>query len=283
MFFPFSCAMNSAYFRRLAAAVLAALFCFLSPAAPAEAQLSGKEYDLISDIVYSYRMNPDSSQARIREDLASLKSVNPALGKTWEELMDYWIYVNNDLVLHYDVLPDGLPQDDSLCIVTLGYQLLPDGSMDQELVDRCTVALACAERYPNAWIAVTGGGTAQAHPDLTEAGQMAQWLIAHGVAEERIIVENRSQTTVENAQFTYELFREKPQIRAVAIVTSDYHMPLGCLLFQEQFLLSAYAEGGAPISIFTNAACHVESNFTFTPRNQASDVWMINELILNQN
>ena len=88
MFFPFSCAMNSAYFRRLAAAVLAALFCFLSPAAPAEAQLSGKEYDLISDIVYSYRMNPDSSQARIREDLASLKSVNPALGKTWEELMD---------------------------------------------------------------------------------------------------------------------------------------------------------------------------------------------------
>ena len=263
------------------AAVLLILILLLSLSSPVYALLSETEYKLISDMVYSYRTLPDASQKQIRQDLASLKSINPSLGKTWEELMEYWMYVNNDLVLHYDVLPDGLPEDDSLCITVLGYQLLPDGSMDEELIGRCSVALRCAERYPKAFIAVTGGGTAMMHPDLTEAGQMADWLMEHGISKDRIIVEDNSQTTAENALFTYRLLKEIPQIRAIAIVTSDYHVSLGCLLFQEQFLLSSYVEGENRFSVFTNAAFHQESLMSFTPRNQALDVWMLSETILN--
>ena len=38
--------------------------------------------------------------------------------------------------IHYDVLPDGLPDTDELAIVVLGFQLNPDGSMRSELTER---------------------------------------------------------------------------------------------------------------------------------------------------
>ena len=50
--------------------------------------------------------------------------------------MDYWSYANNEMILYPDVLPEGLPKDDSLCIVVLGYELAPDGSMKKELIGR---------------------------------------------------------------------------------------------------------------------------------------------------
>ena len=43
--------------------------------------------------------------------------------------MRKWAYVSEELVVDSAVLPDGLPQDNSLCIAVMGYQLLPDGSM----------------------------------------------------------------------------------------------------------------------------------------------------------
>lgn len=54
--------------------------------------------------------------------------------------------------MYNDVLPDGLPDTDELCIVVLGFQLNPDGSMRDELINRLNVALRSAEKYPNAYI-----------------------------------------------------------------------------------------------------------------------------------
>ena len=59
----------------------------------------------------------------------------------------------------------------------------------QELADRLNVALASAEKYPNAYILCTGGGTASKNAKVTEAGQMAQWLTDRGISQERIITE----------------------------------------------------------------------------------------------
>lgn len=41
-----------------------------------------------------------------------------------------------------------------------------------------------------AYVAVTGGGTAKNNPNATEADQMAAWMIANGLDENRLIVEN---------------------------------------------------------------------------------------------
>ena len=69
--------------------------------------------------------------------------------------------------------------------------------------------LASAQKYPNAYVAVTGGGTAKNNPNATEADQMAAWMIANGLDENRLIVENKSKSTVQNAQFT-KCFRKVP-------------------------------------------------------------------------
>jgi len=214
-----------------------------------------ESYNLVSDMVYAYADRQEAAVDIIRADLEKLNTLDPALGAFWTKLMRVWSEVNSGLTVNPGVLPDGLPEDESLCIVVLGFQLESDGSMAPELLGRCETALRCAEKYPNALIAVTGGGTAWSNPNATEAGVMADWLMAHGVAPERILKEDASRTTGDNAEFTVKLLLENhPEVRALAIVSSDYHVPLGVLLFQEEALLHEYKTGTLPFSVISNAA-----------------------------
>lgn len=96
-------------------------------------------------------------------------------------------------------LPENLPQDDSLALVILGGGLNADGSMKDELIRRLNVGLDCAEQYPNAYVVCTGGATAKENKDVTEAGQMGAWLLENGLEEDRLILEDRSRSTIENA------------------------------------------------------------------------------------
>ena len=90
--------------------------------------------------------------------LDQIAQQDPALAETWSDILDFWIQVNGDMEFHKEVLPDGLPEDDTLCIAVMGYQLNSDGSMRDELYERLHVTLASAEKYPNAYILCTGGG-----------------------------------------------------------------------------------------------------------------------------
>ena len=258
------------------------LCLMLSLSVPSFAKLDGKAYDLLSDIMYTYKKQGPPSYLEIQRLIGELKKMNPTLGDAWGQVMDIWNFVNTDLEVNYDRLPNGLPQDDSLCIVVLGYQLNPDGTMAEELIGRCTVALNCARQYPNAFIALTGGGTAFRKPELTEADQMAAWLKENGVEEKRIIVENLSQTTVQNAQFTGKILLEQyPQVKSLAIVTSDYHVPLGCLLFSEQFIFTSYATGIDLISVAANAGYKAKSPLPYNPANESPDVWAVFDAFSN--
>jgi len=222
-----------------------------------------ESYNLVSDMVYAYADRQEEAVDIIRADLEKLTALDPALGSLWTKLMRVWSEVNSGLTLNPGVLPDGLPEDGSLCIVVLGFQLESDGSMAPELLGRCETALKCAEKYPNALIAVTGGGTAWSNPNATEAGVMAEWLIAHGVAAERILKEDASRTTGDNAEFTCRLLVEQhPEVKDLAVVSSDYHVPLGVLLFQEEALLHEYKTGTLPFSVISNAAFDTGGRFS---------------------
>ena len=236
-----------------------------------------ESYNLVSDMVYAYADRQDDAAEIIRDDLEQLNALDPALGALWGKIMPLWSEVNRALVIHDSVLPDGLPEDESLCIVVLGFQLYPDGSMAEELRGRCETALRCAEKYPKALIAVTGGGTAWQNPNATEAGVMAAWLTEHGVDASRILVEDESRTTADNAVFTSALLRERhPEVKSLAIVTSDYHMPLGVLLFQEEALLAEYETGTLPFSVVSNAALDTGGRISpDTPMMQRSYLWSI--------
>ncbi|MBE6753688.1 MAG: YdcF family protein [Ruminococcaceae bacterium] len=213
------------------------------------------EKDIISEMIHCYGRYQDQASPQVDAMLTELKSMDMDTGTRWQYIMDYWRYTTNQLTLNYDALPADVADGQSLCIVVLGFQLNADGTMQEELIGRLTTALHCAQTHPEAMILCTGGGTAYGHPEITEAGEMAKWLIENGVDEGRIIIENASRTTAENAMLSYGLLRTYcPQVNRLAIVTSDYHVAWGALLFQAQSILSAEDPSAPAVSVISNAA-----------------------------
>jgi len=222
---------------------------------------SASDEDAVTQMIGYYQFHGNAARTDIARLTEELAADDAEKAQAWGKIMAYWDYVNTDMEVHTDVLPDGLPDDDTLCITVLGYALNADGTMKDELIGRLQVALDSAEKYPNAFVACTGGGTASGNPLATEADQMAAWLREQGLDEDRIIVENRSKSTVQNAKFTYNLLRRNyPQIANLAIVTSDYHVPRGCLLYNAQLILSAYEAKDLPLTIVSNAGYRAAHN-----------------------
>ena len=223
-------------FRIFAALVLAACLCL-----PAFADSGDTPESLILQTVSFYAGNGRRNKKALRE----LAELDPVRAEKWERIMDLWetpVKVNSRL-------PDGLPDDDTLCLVVLGYQLNPDGTMRMELVERLRVALAASRKYPNALIVCTGGPTAWSNPEATEAEKMAEWLIRNGVSPDRIVTENRSLTTAENTVFTFDILEERfPRVTRLAIISSDYHVPSGVLLFGAEAILR-----DLPVTVVSNA------------------------------
>lgn len=239
--------------RKLLAVVLV-LVMMTGIALPASADAKTDAASCIQQMLNYYRYYQDAAQTDIDCLLYALQEIDPAKAQTWESIMDYWHQANTDLTLYPDVLPDGLPQDNTLCIVVMGYALASNGSMRKELVGRLETAFASAQKYPNAYIVCTGGGTAKDDKTVTEAGEMAKWLIQKGIDEDRIIVEDKAMSTVGNARNTCEILaQEFPRVTHLALVTSDYHLIRSCLLFHAQALVSA--DRGAPLlCVAANAA-----------------------------
>lgn len=224
---------------------------------------------LIEDMLVSYGYYGEEADDYVDQLLEEIGDEAPDRYARWEMIMSEWSDVYDGVEVNLNELPDGLTDGDNLCIVVLGFQLNPDGSMRQELIERLNVALACAEQYPNAYIACTGGGTAANDEDATEAGRMAEWLIEHGVDSDRVIVEDRSQTTAQNAMFTLRILsRDYPEVDQIAIVSSDYHIATGEILFEAQSVLMARDVDDLPFEVVSNAAYEAPSG-TLTSMFQA--------------
>ncbi len=243
--------------------------------------LSKEESSKLSDIINAAAAYDDSKAASLLDDFSES---NPVYADCISKIINYWHEANADGYINMSGLPDDLADDDSLCLMVLGFGLNKDGSMRQELIDRLNLALECAEKYPHAFIAVTGGGTASENPSATEADAMAEWLMENGINESRIMIEDNSKTTVENAVFTYNIITaDYPQIKDIAIITSDYHIPMACTLFNAQFLLAAYndqanadsqSEIMPKLQIVAHAACETDGRYSFSMSNQAQ--WLFN-------
>ncbi|TMS53646.1 YdcF family protein [Mycobacterium sp. DBP42] len=103
--------------------------------------------------------------------------------------------------------------------VILGYGLKPDGSMRAILYHRTLTGLAIAQAFPQAPVIVTGGNPQNGQ---TEAAQMRNLLLMLGLPANRIIVEDRADSTVQNAQFSVPLAK-KAGATGIIVVTSSTH------------------------------------------------------------
>ena len=231
-------------------------FCLLLGCA-ADASAATKEdiAPYARQLLQYYRHHGAAAEDVIWDILRQMAEKDPNQAAIWENLMAHWAWVNEDMPVSEEVLPDGLPEDESLCIVVMGYSLNDDGSMKEELVDRLVVALASAMKYPNAWIALSGGQTGQAQ-GVTEAGQMASWLKARGIEEKRLILDKQSLSTTANAVNVYKLLNNSyPQVKSIALVTSDYHVQWSCAMFTAVSDYNFGYNAGTPVELLAAAVC----------------------------
>jgi uncharacterized SAM-binding protein YcdF (DUF218 family) len=104
-------------------------------------------------------------------------------------------------------------------IVILGYGLNPDGTMRTILRRRVLTGLAVAQFFPQSPVIVTGGNPQNGR---TEAEQMQKMLLLFGFPNDRIIVEDRANSTVQNAQFSVPLAKQAGT-SGIILVTSTTH------------------------------------------------------------
>jgi uncharacterized SAM-binding protein YcdF (DUF218 family) len=98
---------------------------------------------------------------------------------------------------------------------------------------------------------------------------MAKWLEKKGIDKKRIIVEDNSITTAQNAIFTYDILTSLyPSVKKLAIVSSDYHIATGELLFKAEAALRANAPGNEKLEVVSNAAWKAPSG-SLSPMFQA--------------
>ena len=248
---------------------------------------SDEEINVIEELISAKADGRDTE-----EFMKKLEKISPKERAAWDEILAFWDETREEGFVNTiesgghaisqmegcpvtdthegTLLPDGLPKDDSLCIVCLGFQLYPDGRMRDELVGRLEVARACAMKYPDAWILLTGGPTAAQDKTITEADAMADWLVENGIEKDRILIENRSLTSAANALYSYELLNEGyPQVTDIAIVTSDYHIALGSQLFQAQFTMARARGSSTGLNVVANASYHVDINEAFSKDSEA--------------
>lgn len=110
-------------------------------------------------------------------------------------------------------------------LVRGGYELNSGG-------DRYVEAAILARRYPQARIVVTGGTGTLVLDGEGDADTAPRLLMALGVAQDRLVLENRSRNTYENAVFSRELVDPRPG-ETWLLVTSAFHMPRSVGLFRK--------------------------------------------------
>lgn len=90
--------------------------------------------------------------------------------------------------------------------------------------ERIAEMVMLANRFPNARI-VHSGGTADIRQNKpTEASAIAPFFEPLGIQKDRVVLEDRSRNTHENAVFTRQLVQPKPG-ETWLLVTSAFHMP----------------------------------------------------------
>ncbi len=106
-----------------------------------------------------------------------------------------------------------------------GYELNASG-------DRYVETAILARRYPQARIVVTGGTGTLVLEGEGDGDTAPRLLTALGIAPERLVLENQSRNTYENAQFSRAMVEPQPG-EVWLLVTSAFHMPRSIGLFRK--------------------------------------------------
>lgn len=117
-----------------------------------------------------------------------------------------------------------IPQSSPVKAIIILGSGTPNCVASPTLVARLDLGLRQAQLWPQAKVAVSGGQDFGLR--CREADIMAEYLIARGVAADRLIREGRSTSTEENLVFSRRLLEEQGVAATdpIVVVTSDFHV-----------------------------------------------------------
>ena len=106
-------------------------------------------------------------------------------------------------------------------VIVLGCRVEGD-TPSVALMHRVETAAGYLVANPSVQVIVSGGQGADEW--ISEAEAMRRVLVDRGVSEDRILVEDRSTSTLENLEFSKELLAENGLSTSVVVVSEGYHM-----------------------------------------------------------
>jgi uncharacterized SAM-binding protein YcdF (DUF218 family) len=116
-------------------------------------------------------------------------------------------------------------------IIVLGGAISPEMFRNRLVLvptgGRLTESVALARRFPSASLIFVGGSS----NTLPEAAAAQKFFSNVGLPTDRVIYESRSRNTFENAEFSRDLLKPKPEEKWI-LVTSASHMPRAVGVFR---------------------------------------------------
>lgn len=182
---------------------------------------------LAAALLFRFAMRGYSYIAHTLAFIAALILMHHFLGKTlWRIVvvlvcigLIYFVIVEVPIIKNARTDPE--PERDYL--VVLGAAVHGDHP-SLSLIHRLQGALEYLDKYPDS-VAIVSGGKGPGE-NLTEAQAMYDWLTAHGIAPERVLMEDKATSTKENLLFSFEIIKslgDEPD-ENVAILSSSYHL-----------------------------------------------------------
>lgn len=108
-------------------------------------------------------------------------------------------------------------------VIIHGAGIKKDGTVTKLLADRCDKAIEIYRKDPTSPYLVPSGG--QGSDEVcSEAEAMRKYLVSKGIPKDKILLEDKSKTTMENVTFSKNLIEKRPGRKYTALVTSNYHI-----------------------------------------------------------
>ena len=105
-------------------------------------------------------------------------------------------------------------------LVVLGNRMNDDGTFSSIMLERLYKTLEVADDFDK--IIVTGG-VANPNAGIAEGDMMCQWLVENGIPMKKVLVENKSHTTKENAKYSAPIIKGLGS-DDVTLLSSAYHI-----------------------------------------------------------
>lgn len=130
-------------------------------------------------------------------------------------------------------------------VIVLGCRVQPDGSPSLMLRKRVDAAYEYLSENGEV-ICVVSGGKGSDEP-LSEAETMKNLLVEMGISEERITVEDKSESTRRNIELSLKLLEEQGKtITEAAIVTDGFHQLRAALIARENEITPTAVSADTP-------------------------------------